>query len=279
MKTPGAPLIGFTSVPNGRATLRELWLARHLISQLIRRDLTVRYRQTWLGWFWALLNPALSLAMYYSVFGIMIHMTSTEYPVPYSLVLLGGLVLWMLFASTTNAVSETLLNNLHLVQKIWFPRTTLTLAGMGVSLVDFALALTLLGLLLPLAGYPWLLSRLPLLLLCGALTALTGWGLGSVLAVLRLRFRDIRHLIPLLIQGMFYLTPVVWAPGLLSPHGQKFLVFNPLAGLMGLFRYALLGGTLPSSAMIITAIVGPLSVAMAGGLLFHYYEASVVDRE
>lgn len=273
------PVRGFISTAGTRATWQEFWQVRWLILQLVRRDLTVRYRQTWLGGLWAVLNPALNLAMYYAVFGIMVRMAPPEYPVPYALVLLSGLVLWMLFASTANTVSEVLLTNLPLIQKIWFPRSALTLAATGVSLVDFSVALLLLGILLPLTGHTWPLSHLPVLLFCGLLTALAGWGLGSALAVLRLRFRDIRHLIPLMMQAMFYLTPVVWTPGILPPRWQGIMAFSPLNGLTGVFRHALLGGPAPSLMSVAIATGGPLLLAILGGCLFSRYEASVVDRE
>ncbi|HBV9912394.1 TPA: ABC transporter permease [Klebsiella aerogenes] len=250
-----------------------------MIAQLVRRDLTVRYRQTWLGWLWALLNPALNLAMYYTVFGIMIRMAPPEYPTPYVLVLLSGLILWMLFAATVNTVSETLLTNLHLIQKIWFPRNALTLAATGVSLMDFILSLLLLGCLLPLLGFPWPLSRLPVLLMCGLLTGIAGWGLGSLLAVLRLRYRDLRHLIPLLMQALFYLSPVVWTPGILPVRWQTIMACSPLTGLIGLFRHALLGGPAPSLVSTTIAIIGTLLMAMVGSRGFSRYEAQVVDRE
>ncbi|MEB5742686.1 ABC transporter permease [Klebsiella aerogenes] len=278
-KITSLPLAGFVSTAGSQSTWRELWNVRWLIAQLVRRDLTVRYRQTWLGWLWALLNPALNLAMYYTVFGIMIRMAPPEYPTPYVLVLLSGLILWMLFAATVNTVSETLLTNLHLIQKIWFPRNALTLAATGVSLMDFILSLLLLGCLLPLLGFPWPLSRLPVLLMCGLLTGIAGWGLGSLLAVLRLRYRDLRHLIPLLMQALFYLSPVVWTPGILPVRWQTIMACSPLTGLIGLFRHALLGGPAPSLVSTTIAIIGTLLMAMVGSRGFSRYEAQVVDRE
>lgn len=272
------PSRGFTSTPDSRATLSELWQIRWLVIQLIRRDLTVRYRQTYLGWLWAILNPLINLAMYYTVFGMMIRMAAPQYPAPYSVVLLSGLVLWMLFASTANTVSEVLLFNLHLIQKIWFPRSALTLAATGVSLMDFILSLLLLGIILFLSGHPWPISHLPALLLCGVLTALNGWGLGSLLAVLRLRFRDIRHLTPLLMQALFYLSPVVWTSDILPLSWQTMMTFTPLYSLISLFRFALLGGIPPSANVVGMAVMWPLLLATLGGHLFSRYEARVVDR-
>lgn len=271
--------VGFISRPDSRATLFELWQARHLVVQLIVRDLTVRYRQTALGWLWALLSPALHLALYWGVFGLMVRFSPPEYTAPYPLVLISGLVLWMLFSSTVNAVSESLLNNVQLIKKIWFPRSALTLASTGISLMDFILAVLILLIVMPLTGGYWVPARLPLIVLCGLLTALTGWGMGCVLAVARLRFRDIRHLLPLLMQGLFYATPVVWTPGLISERGQALLSLNPLYALVGLFRSVLPGGPVPSWTQLAEAILGSLMMAAVGYGCFVRYEAQVMDRE
>ncbi|MGQ3664468.1 ABC transporter permease [Citrobacter braakii] len=270
---------GFISHPRSTSSLAELWHSRHLIGQLVLRDLTVRYRQTLLGWVWALLNPLLQLMMYYAVFGVIVRFNPPEYQVTYAWVLLSGLVLWMLFASTVNAVSEVLMNNLHLVKKIYFPRIALTLAGLGISMIDFLLALLWLCLLLPSFGIHFSVQYLPLLLLCGVQVALLGWGLGCLIALARLRFRDFRHIIPLIIQGLFYITPVVWTPGLLPSRWMKLAELNPMYGLIGLFRFALLGGPVPAvSTMIISAALS-LFTALIGYWCFVHYEAQVTDRE
>lgn len=269
----------FISQSGSRPTLRELWQTRYLVGQLMWRDLTVRYRQTWLGGLWAVINPALNLAMYYAVFGLMVRFSPPEYQAPYALVLLCGLVLWMLFAGVVNAVGDTLLNNLPLVQKIYFPRVALTLAGLGVSWVDFMLALILLGVLLPLCGVPLRVERLPVLILSAGLTALLAWGVGCLVAIAKLRFRDFRHIVPLLLQGMFYATPVVWTPGLLPAAWHPFLALNPLNGLTGLCRYALLDGPVPPVSSLCVSLVGSLLFAAVGYLCFVRYEARVIDRE
>ncbi|ASV56830.1 hypothetical protein LJPFL01_3467 [Lelliottia jeotgali] len=270
---------GFVSDPHSRTTLRDLWQARHIVTQLMWRDLTVRYRQTWLGWLWAVFSPLMNLAMYYLVFGLLVRLNPPDYSVPYALVLLSGLLVWMLFQSTVNAVADSLLNNIHLVKKIYFPRTVLTLAGTGVSLGDFAIALVLFVLLAATVGLPPSLAKMPLLLLCTALVAMSGWGLGCLLAVAKLRFRDVRHAMPLLMQSLFYATPVVWTPGLLSPRLQDLLALNPLYGLVTLFRFALLDGPLPPVLHLVWSVVGCVVIAVCGYRFFICYEAKVIDRE
>lgn len=270
---------GFVSVPNSRTTLRDLWQARHIVTQLMWRDLTVRYRQTWLGWLWAVFSPLMNLAMYYMVFGLLVRLGPPDYSSSYVLVLLSGLLPWMLFQSTVNAVSDSLLNNIHLVKKIYFPRTVLTLAGTGVSLADFSIALLLFVLFAVGEGIPLSLVKTPLLFMCAALVALCGWGLGCLLAVAKLRFRDARHIMPLLMQSLFYLTPVVWTPGLLSPRLQNILMLNPLYDLVTLFRYTLLNGPLPSLFHIAWTLFGCGMVAVSGYYFFIFYEAKAIDRE
>ncbi|MFP3524599.1 ABC transporter permease [Pantoea sp. SIMBA_072] len=269
---------GFTSTPGSRETFQELWHARNLVCQFVWRDLTVRYRQTWLGWLWAGLNPALNMGLYYAVFGLMVRFQPPEYRAPYALVLLCGLVVWMLFAAALNATSECLLNNLYLIKKIWFPRAALAVAACGVSLVDFLLALLCLGLLLPMFGTGWSLLQLPVLLLCGLMTALCGWGAGCVMAVLRLRYRDVRHLMPLLVQGLFYSTPVVWTPGLLPVRWQWLAAVNPLSPLMAVFRHALLQGPLPGTAALAAAAAGSILTAAAGYAALVYGEPEATER-
>lgn len=270
---------GFDSGPNSRANLRELWQARHLVRQMMLRDLKVRYRQTWLGGLWAILSPTLNLCMYYAVFGLMIRMNTPDYQAPYVLVLLSGLVLWGLFQSLVNAVGDSLLNNLHLVKKIYFPRTALTVACMGISLVDFAVALLLLLGLSAFFGVAPGLTRLPALVLCVLLILLAARGLGCLLAVAKVRFRDIQHLTPLVMQALFYATPVVWTPGLWSARMQNVLALNPLYGLCALFRWSLAGGPLPGWPVLLWSVVGSLLMAVIGDRLFVRYEAQVIDRE
>lgn len=270
---------GFVSTQASRTTPAELWQARWLVLQLVRRDLAVRYRQTWLGGLWAILNPAMNLALWYGVFGLMVRFNPPDYAAPYALVLMSGLVPWMLFSSVMNAAGDSLLNNVHLLKKVYFPRTALPVAATGVSLVDFVVALGLLLMLLPMCGVPLSPARLPWLFICAGLMLLGAWGLGCLVAVAKLRFRDLRHLIPLIMQAWFYFTPVVWTPGLLSPRLRVVMDINPLTGLVGWFRWVLVGGALPPTIMLAWSVVGSLLLAVVGYRTFVRYEAEVSDRE
>lgn len=270
---------GFVTDKNSRSRLRDILASRYLIISLIGRDLKVRYHQTWLGWAWAVVNPAMHLSLYYTMFGMLIRLNTSDYHAPYSLVLLCGLVLWMLFSSTVNVVSESLLNNIHLIKKVYFPRIALTLASTGVCIMDFLIALVLLGLALPFCGFLWSPWQTPLLVYCALLTVLCGWGVGCILAVARVRFRDVRHLIPLVILGGFYASPVTWTPILLPPDWRWLSDLNPVAGSINLFRHVLLEGPAPSVMALVVMPVGSILTMVCGYYCFVYYESGVTDRE
>ncbi|MHA6679791.1 ABC transporter permease [Enterobacter cloacae] len=270
---------GFVSERGSQAGLYDIWASRYLILQLITRDLVVRYRQTWLGWAWAVINPALYLAMYYMIFGLLVRLNTSDYNAPYAMVLLCGLILWMLFASTVNIVSESLLNNLHLIKKVYFPRIVLTLASTGICIMDFLVALFLLGIALPFFGQPWSPLQIPILLYCGGLTVLCGWGVGCIFAVARMKFRDIRHIIPLAMLGAFYATPVAWTPVLLPAKWQWLPEMNPVAGSIKLFRHVLLNGPPPSMVSMTMMFIGCIVTGVVGYCCFMFYESRVTDQE
>ncbi|WP_227413117.1 ABC transporter permease, partial [Enterobacter cloacae complex sp. P4RS] len=114
---------------------------------------------------------------------------------------------------------------------------------------------------------------------CGLMVAISGWGIGGILAILRLRFRDFRHLIPLLLQGIFYLTPVVWTPGSISIAWSKVLMLNPLTGSLLWFRFALLGGVQPDVMQLVASACCTLVLMVMGYYCFVRYEMGITDKE
>jgi lipopolysaccharide transport system permease protein len=269
----------FISTAKSTSTYNELWQARYLVMQLIHRDITIRYRQTWLGWGWALLNPTMSLLIYYAIFGWVVRFTPPDYKVPYVLILLCGIVWWVLFSGIFNAVSDSLQNNLPLIQKIYFPRLGLTFVCLGVCSLDFLLVLSLLLLLLPFNHLPVhglrLLTCIPV---CWLLTAGLAWGSGCIIAILKLRFRDFRHIIPLLMQTIFYAAPIVYTPSLVPTRWLAIYESNPLVAILGLFRYALFSGPFPSLSSLLISTSGSFIIASIGYVYFTRYESEMVDK-
>lgn len=269
---------GFISTPQSRTRLREVFDVRYAIAQIIRRDFTVRYRQTLLGWLWAVFNPALSLAMYMAVFSLIMGIRNTEYSAPYWAVLTAGILYWNVFAASLNAVGDSLVNNAHLMKKIWFPRIIFGVAGLAVACVDFGVGAILFAMALWLTGHLPGLSALwviPLTLIC---TVLTGFGAGCLIAILKIRFRDFRHLVPLLLQALFYASAVVYTPALAPGALGYFFVANPVSNALMQARHALFHGavSLPS---LFCLLLASGCIAAIGWTVFTYYERRVMDGE
>ena len=274
-----ALMTGFISKKNSHTTLAEIWACRYLIMQFVIRDLSVRYRYTFLGWLWAIINPALNLSLYYIVFGMIFKVQTPEYLAPYSLVLVSGLIFWNLFLSAMNAVSDSLENNLHLIKKIYFPRIVLTFSSLANCCFDFAISVFVISVGLISIGYNISFFSFLIVFFCGVIATMLGWGVGCFLAVLRIRFRDFRHIIPLFIQCCFYATPIVWTPVLVSNGLEHLLSLNPLNGMLALFRYALISGPFPKLNALCTSIVGCFIFTVVGYYVFVKYESQIVDRE
>lgn len=270
---------GFVSHEKSTSTLLDLWQARYLIRQLIIRDLTVRYRHTLLGWLWALINPFVQLGVYYCVFGMLVRINPPDYHAPYPLVLVSGLIMWMFFYNATNAIGDSLFNNLHLVKKIFFPRVGLTLSGLGTSLFDFILGLVCVYGMLVFSNAPVSLLRIPLLVIMIIQCMLLAWGTGCIISLLRLRFRDFRHIMPLFFQVFFYFTPIVWTPGIL-PNSLRYIAeLNPLYGPVALMRFVLIDGPLPTISVLLYSGGMCISIAVLAYYCFTHYESLVLDRE
>jgi len=239
MTTPTpAPLI----IEAGRADRhywRDLWRYRELLGFLAWRDIKVRYKQAVLGCAWALIQPAVQTVLLTFVFGVLAKMPKGGVG-HYSLLVLAGLLPWQLFSSAFSGAGSSLLSNSHLISKIYFPRLVTPLAALGVALVDFAVMLVItLPVLFVWGAVPtWRLLVLPCFILAALLIAL---GAGLWISALTVKYRDFRYIAPFLLQVGLFVTPVGYRTDLL-PHWRGLLALNPLTGVVGGFRWSLLGG-------------------------------------
>lgn len=269
---------GFISTPQSRTQLSEVFEARFAIGQIIRRDFTVRYRQTLLGWLWAICNPALSLAMYMVVFSVILKLRITDYTVPYWAVLTVGVLYWNLFSACLNAVGDSLINNAHLTKKIWFPRIIFGVAGLTIACIDFAVAALLFTIALWLVGeWPGVTAAwvLPFTFIC---TLLCGFGVGCLVAILKVRFRDFRHLVPLLLQAFFYASAVVYTPTLAPEFMRPFFVVNPVSNALSQARQALFGSDVSLLSLFCLSLIS-VGIAVLGWQVFTRFERRVMDGE
>lgn len=217
---------------------QDVWSHRELIAFLAWRDLLVRYKQTVAGITWNLLKPLATLIVYTIVFGKIADLPSGG--IPYILIVLTGLLPWQLFTLVVTLTGEAIIANASLVGKVYFPRIIIPLSSIAVVIVDhFVTLLLVVGMLMWLHIMPgWQILLLPLVTILGVVTA---FGLGLIIAVLNTRYRDIRQLLPLIIQLGVFVAPVGYATGILPAAWRLIYSLNPAVGIIDAFRWCILG--------------------------------------
>lgn len=218
--------------------LGDLWQHRELLYFLVWRDLKVRYKQTAMGAAWAVMQPLFTMLIFTIFFGKFAQMPSDN--LPYPLFAYAGLLPWTFFANALTNASNSLVGSSNLITKVYFPRLLMPAAAVMAGLVDFACAF--LVLLLMMFWYEVPLSvnliMLPVLL---ALTAALALGTGLWLAAWHVKYRDVRYLIPFLIQFWMFATPIIYPASLVPEKFRLLFSLNPMTGIIEAFRTALLG--------------------------------------
>lgn len=250
--------------------LRALWEYRELLYFLVWRDVKVRYKQTALGVAWIILQPVVSTVIFTFIFGGLLNVPSNG--LPYAVFAYAGLLPWQYFAGSLTRTSTNLVDNANLVSKVYFPRLVIPLSGVVSGLVDFAVGLVILFVLILIFRLPLspAVLLLPVFLLLALITAL---GFGLWLSALNVRFRDIKQLIPFIVQIWMYLTPVIYPVDLLPAPLRPLLALNPMTGVVSGFRWAVLGDAATATGLEAPGLLFALSVVMAvvvlvGGLFY-----------
>lgn len=263
------PSSGWTSLKLG-----ELWHARELLYFLIWRDLKVRYKQTVLGAAWAVLQPFLTMVVFSIIFGRFAEVPSDG--LPYPAFAYAALVPWTFFANGLTQASNSVVANASMVKKTYFPRLTLPVATVMAGLVDFALGFSvLIGMMffyriVPTANIIWL----PLLLLLALVTSL---GASLWFAALNVRFRDVRYIVPFLVQFWLFATPIAYPSSLVPEQWQLLYSLNPMVGVVEGFRWALLGTDTTPGPIILVSTAVALSLLLGGVVYFRRTENLFAD--
>jgi homopolymeric O-antigen transport system permease protein len=244
------------------ARMQELWWHRELLWFLIWRDIKIRYRQTLLGGVWAVVQPMFAAVTFTLLFHQVAGIPSET--APYPLFAFSGLMAWMFFANGVSLASNSLVGNQQLVSKVYFPRLFIPLAGVGALLVDLGLNVAFAVVLMLIYRWPFSVRILwlPLFL---ALAFLCTSGLGFLFSALNVRFRDVKYAVPYLVQMGLFLTPVIYPPTLIPERYRFVLALNPMAGIVGGVRYALLGTPIPMQSVALACLMSLL--LFAGGLM------------
>jgi lipopolysaccharide transport system permease protein len=253
--------------------LRELWRYRELLYFFVWRDVTLRYRQTALGVAWAVIQPMAATLVFTLVFGRLARLSSDG--VPYALFSFVGLLPWTFAAHAVGGAAQSVVGNAHLVTKVYFPRLIVPCAAVITGLPDlgagFAVLLALLAWYGIVPGVAVVL--LPAFVLLALVAAL---GVGVWLAALNVAYRDVRYVVPFLLQLWLFATPVVYPASLLPEPWRPLAGLNPMAGAVEGFRWALLGTPRPTALVGISVVVA-LVVLITGLLYFLRVEETFAD--
>ncbi|MCB0256794.1 MAG: ABC transporter permease [Anaerolineae bacterium] len=244
--------------------LGAVWEYRELLYFMVWRDVKVRYKQTALGVLWVALQPVLSTLVFTVIFGIFLSVPSNG--LPYPIFAYAGLLPWQYFSSSLTRTSTNLVDNANLITKVYFPRLAIPLSGVLSSLVDFAVGLVVLFIMMLIYRVPLTSAVLlvPLFLLLAMITAL---GFGLWLSALNVRYRDIKQLMPFIVQLWMYLTPVIWPVTIIPEKFRPLLALNPMTGVVSGFRWALLGDSSAVTGLQASTGLFALSVIIAVGAL------------
>jgi lipopolysaccharide transport system permease protein len=263
--------------PPGRWTtpgVRVFWQYRELLFFLVWRDIKVRYKQTLLGVAWAVIQPFMTMLVFSIFFGALAGLPSDG--IPYPLFTYTALLPWQLFAFALTESSNSLVNNQRLIAKIYFPRLVIPVSAALSGLVDFCIAFVVLLAMMLFYGTP-LTSRiliLPLLVLLAIISALS---LGLWLAALNVKYRDVRYVIPFIVQLGFFLTPIAYSASLVPPALRPLYALNPMVGVVEGFRWALLGTTAPAGLLILVSAFVASFLLLGGLLYFRHLEDTFAD--
>jgi len=254
--------------------LRVLWRYRELLYFFVWRDIKVRYKQTALGAAWAVIQPLFTMVVFSVFFGRLAQIPSDG--APYPLFSFAALVPWTFFSTGVTQSANSVVGNRDLITKVYFPRLTIPAAAIFAGLVDFAIAFTVLLAMMayygfaPTANIVWI----PALLLLALITAL---GVGFWLSALNVRYRDVRHAVPFLVQAWLFITPIAYPSSLLSEPWRTLYGINPMAGVVEGFRWALLGTDSAPPAMVLTSAAVAVVILVTGAFFFRRVEARFAD--
>jgi lipopolysaccharide transport system permease protein len=231
--------------------LGEIWDYRELLYFLTLRDLKVRYKQTLMGIAWVWIQPLLTMIILTLVFSRFVRMDTGG--IPYPLFALSGLLLWLFFANGVTNSTLSLINNANLITKVYFPRMFIPAASVAAGLVDLAIASLLLIALTIYYGVnlTWNALALPFFVFLMALLALA---VGLFSSALTVKYRDLRHALPFVIQLWMFASPVIYPAAIVPTEWRLLVLLNPVAGILEGFRGALLGGSFDRLHIVIAGV-------------------------
>jgi lipopolysaccharide transport system permease protein len=243
--------------------LHELWNYRELLTSFTLRDIKIRYKQTGLGFAWAIIQPLFMMVIFTIIFGGFAKIPSDG--IPYPLFSFAALLPWMLFSEGLTRSTMSMVANSSIMTKVYFPRLIMPISGILSPLVDFAVSISILVLMMAYYGFVPTINVvfLPLFILFALATSL---GIGLWLSALNVKYRDFQYTVPFIIQLWMYASPVVYPASMIPEAIRPLYGLNPMAGVIEGFRWALLGTEIPGSMIFVS--VGVVVVLLVSGMFY-----------
>ncbi len=264
--------------------LDEVWQFRELFYFFIWRDIKVRYKQTVLGAAWAIIVPLMNMVVFSLFFGRLANIPSDD--IPYPLWNFAALVPWQFFTNGVNNSANSLVTNSNMIKKIFFPRLILPTGAALSGIVDFFLAFLVLLLMVFVYNMSFTIVEgfsvemtfnvlwLPFFLLLAIITSL---GVGLWLSAMNVQFRDVRHVVPFLVQFWLFATPIAYPSSLIPEPWLVVYGLNPMAGVVEGFRWALLNTDTPPGPMLAVSTITSLVLLLSGAYYFRRMEKTFAD--
>jgi lipopolysaccharide transport system permease protein len=255
--------------------LREVWAYRELLYFFVWRDVKIRYKQTAIGVLWVVLQPVLTMLVFTLFFGRLAKLAPQGIPAP--VFYFAALVPWTYFAYALQMTTNVVVDNQRLITKVYFPRLILPISSALSGLVDFAIGFVVLVVFTLAYGIRPTLAALwvPVLLLLAFFTAL---GVGLWLSALNALYRDVRYVVPFLINFWMFASPVAYASSIVPQRWRWLYGLNPMAGVIDGFRWAMTGHGQPPGLILIVSAAAVALVLLGGLFFFNRMETSVADR-
>ena len=255
--------------------LREVWAYRELLYFFVWRDVKVRYKQTAIGVSWVVLQPLLTMGVFTLFFGRLAKLPSDG--LPYPVFYFTALVPWTYFATALQACTNIVVDNQRVITKVFFPRLVLPASAVVSGLVDFCIGFVVMCVVIAIYGIRpgpaalWL----PALLLLAVLTVL---GVGLWMSALNALYRDVRYVVPFLINFWMFASPVAYPSSLVPARWRWLYGLNPMAGVIDGFRWSLTGHGQPPGPLLLASAAAVVLVLLGGLFFFQRMEGAVADR-
>lgn len=254
--------------------LRDIWEYRELLYYLGWRELQGSYRQTALGFSWIFLRPIISTVLFTLVFSYIVDIPSDN--VPYPLFVLAALIPWNFFTNAVTRSARSLVDNMHVISKVYFPRMIIPIAGTASGIVDYLASFIIFFVAFILYRAPLRIEMLflPVFTLVAFAFALA---VGLWLATLSVKYRDVSFAIGFLLQALMYVSAVIYPVSMIPPALQPIFQLNPMTGVIQGMRWSLLGsGEVPGLSFLFSSFL-VLLLLISGAFVFRRTERTVVD--